>query len=574
MSFIANLSIGKRLYGVSILLTVALSALAITSWVQLLQVRELANRVGIDRALQLQLIASTELSVTQVRLTLRQAIDAKTPQESEPFLQNVEALRQQITHNDDAYLKLVTSQEVRDAFDRDWLQLQRTAWPIEEGYIALVRQGKHDQVSAILAQEKSTVFRPMQEWLSTERAHQGKMLAQEVDDIAVAADAMRLQLAGLVTAIGVGLIAFSWYITLTLRRRVNVAQEVAERTRQGDFTVPVVDSAHDEFSPLLSSLGAMQASLSDVVGTVRSSADGVATASAQIASGNNDLSQRTEQQASALEETAASMEELSSTVEQNADNAAHANQLAKSASEVAVKGGDVVALVTETMKGINQSSKKIADIISVIDGIAFQTNILALNAAVEAARAGEQGRGFAVVASEVRSLASRSAEAAKEIKSLITSSVERVEQGTILVDQAGATMTEVVLSIKRVTDIASEISVASAEQSSGVSQVGEAVMQMDQATQQNAALVEQSAAAAESLKTQAAQLVHAVAVFKLAPSSRGYSQHGMSTHQMASDPRHASAHKPAPNGHVRTASTLHENRDADKAVAGEGWSSF
>ena len=256
---------------------------------------------------------------------------------------------------------------------------------------------------------------------------------------------------------------------------------------------------------------------------VRQNSESVASASAQIASGNNDLSARTEQQASALEETAASMEELGSTVRQNADNARTANQLAVNASTVATQGAEVVAEVVETMKGINASSNKIADIISVIDGIAFQTNILALNAAVEAARAGEQGRGFAVVAGEVRSLAQRSAEAAKEIKSLITASVERVEQGSALVDKAGATMTEVVTAIRRVTDIMGEISAASSEQSAGVGQVGEAVTQMDQATQQNAALVEEMAAAAASLNTQAGELVNAVAVFQLdanAPAAR------------------------------------------------------
>jgi methyl-accepting chemotaxis protein len=262
-------------------------------------------------------------------------------------------------------------------------------------------------------------------------------------------------------------------------------------------------------------LKATLARVQDSVSIVRSGAFSIETASAEIAQGNNDLSARTEQQASALEETASSMEELSSTVRQNADNARQGNQLALSASAVAVKGGDVVGQVVETMKGINESSRRISDIIQVIDGIAFQTNILALNAAVEAARAGEQGRGFAVVASEVRSLAGRSADAAKEIKTLINTSVERVEQGTALVDQAGATMTEVVSAIRRVTDIMGEISAASSEQSSGVAQVGEAITQIDQATQQNAALVEQSSAAAESLKGQAQQLVGAVAVFKL-----------------------------------------------------------
>jgi len=259
----------------------------------------------------------------------------------------------------------------------------------------------------------------------------------------------------------------------------------------------------------------MRDNLAHVVSGVRGNAQGVASASSEIASGNHDLSIRTEEQASALQQTAASMEELSSTVKQNADNARAANQLAMSASTVAGQGGDVVAEVVTTMKGINDSSKKIADIISVIDGIAFQTNILALNAAVEAARAGEQGRGFAVVAGEVRSLAQRSAEAAKEIKALITTSVERVEQGTQLVDKAGATMTEVVSAIQRVTDIMGEISAASSEQSTGVSQVGDAVTQMDQVTQQNAALVEEMAAAAGSLSQQADALVGAVAVFKL-----------------------------------------------------------
>ena len=293
-----------------------------------------------------------------------------------------------------------------------------------------------------------------------------------------------------------------------------VCAALANAVASGDLSAEVKVVAGDRTS-IMAALAEMRNSLTSIVTQVRAGSDNIATGSQQIAEGNNDLSSRTEQQASALEETAASMEELSSTVKQNADNARQANQLAMSASTVAVKGGEVVSQVVHTMKGINDSSKKIADIISVIDGIAFQTNILALNAAVEAARAGEQGRGFAVVASEVRSLAGRSADAAKEIKGLITASVERVEQGTALVDQAGATMMEVVSSIRRVTDIMGEISAASTEQSAGVAQVGEAVSQMDQATQQNAALVEQSAAAAESLKQQAHQLVQAVAVFKL-----------------------------------------------------------
>ena len=302
------------------------------------------------------------------------------------------------------------------------------------------------------------------------------------------------------------------------------AAELARSVAAGDLTSQVALKPGDTTS-MMAQLVAMQSSLAGVVGNVRQGAESVSTASSEISQGNHDLSARTESQASALEQTAASMEQLSATVKQNADSARQANQLAASASTVAVKGGEVVAQVVDTMKGINEASRKISDIISVIDGIAFQTNILALNAAVEAARAGEQGRGFAVVASEVRSLAGRSAEAAKEIKTLINTSVERVEQGTALVDEAGNTMTEVVSSIKRVTDLMGEISSASNEQAAGVSQVGEAVTQMDQVTQQNAALVEEMAAAASSLKSQAQDLVEVVAIFKLDES------HSRNSHQ-------------------------------------------
>ncbi|WP_180132385.1 methyl-accepting chemotaxis protein [Rhodoferax sp. BLA1] len=327
-----------------------------------------------------------------------------------------------------------------------------------------------------------------------------------------------------------------WLLSGSITRPLLQANTIARQVAGGDLSTRIDSQRRDELGQLLGSLRDMQASLVKVVTNVRQGSESVATASSEIAQGNHDLSSRTESQASALEETAASMEELSSTVKQNADNARQANQLALSASTVAVQGGEVVAQVVDTMKGINEASRKISDIISVIDGIAFQTNILALNAAVEAARAGEQGRGFAVVASEVRSLAGRSAEAAKEIKTLINNSVERVEQGTALVDQAGTTMTEVVNSIKRVTDIMGEISAASNEQSQGVSQVGEAVTQMDQATQQNAALVEEMAAAASSLKSQAQDLVQVVAVFKL----------GAEDHGVLSAPAQVRASSPSP----------------------------
>ena len=316
--------------------------------------------------------------------------------------------------------------------------------------------------------------------------------------------------------------ALGLWVTRTIIRQLGAepaeASAVVGEIANGNLAVDIRLRDGDK-SSLLANMANMRDSLAKVVGQVRQSSDNIATGSTQIAQGNQDLSARTEQQASALEQTAASMEELGTTVRQNADNALQAIRLAQGASVVAVKGGDVVAQVVDTMKGINDSSKKISDIISVIDGIAFQTNILALNAAVEAARAGEQGRGFAVVAGEVRNLAQRSAAAAKEIKGLITDSVERVEAGSILVNQAGATMQEVVTSIRRVTDIMGEITSASSEQSNGVSQIGEAVNQMDQATQQNAALVEESAAAAQSLKQQARALVDSVAVFKLSQNS-------------------------------------------------------
>ena len=307
------------------------------------------------------------------------------------------------------------------------------------------------------------------------------------------------------------------------------ARRVAQAVGDRDLS-QMINVATGDANSLMASLKSMQSGLSQVVIHVRQGSENLATASAEIAQGNHDLSARTESQASALEQTAAAMEQLGGTVRQNADSAAQANQLALRASSVAVKGGQVVGQVVETMKGISDASHKIADIIQVIDGIAFQTNILALNAAVEAARAGDQGRGFAVVATEVRSLAGRSADAAKEIKNLINASVARVDEGTVLVDQAGFTMNEVVGAIKRVTDIMGEISAASHEQSLGVAQVGEAVMQMDQVTQQNAALVEEMAAAASSLKSQAQELVQTVAVFKLNPHEQ---YHASNQNQLA-----------------------------------------
>jgi methyl-accepting chemotaxis protein len=294
----------------------------------------------------------------------------------------------------------------------------------------------------------------------------------------------------------------------------NYAASIARKIATGDLTGAIDTKANDQTS-LLAEMKTMRDNLARIVNDVRTGTDAVATASREIANGNMDLSARTERQASSLEETASSMEELTSTVKQNADSARQANQLATSASDTALRGGAAVSQVVETMGSINESAKKIVDIISVIDGIAFQTNILALNAAVEAARAGEQGRGFAVVATEVRNLAQRSAAAAKEIKALIGDSVEKVDVGSRLVQQAGATMDEVVESIKRVTNIMAEISASSLEQSRGIEQVNQAIMEMDDVTQQNAALVEQAAAAAGSMQDQAADLNEVVSMFMI-----------------------------------------------------------
>ncbi|MDR6890181.1 MULTISPECIES: methyl-accepting chemotaxis protein [Variovorax] len=375
-------------------------------------------------------------------------------------------------------------------------------------------EGNVPEESALLLKESRALEKVLQSMV----AYNDQQARSSMEDAAGTFKQSRLlmlllALAGVVISLGLG-VAVARLLAGQLGGEPAYAADVVGRIASGDLTERV-QARTARSGSLLFSIKRMQDQLTDVVVRIKTSSDAIATASGQIAAGNQDLSSRTEEQASSLEETAASMEELTSTVKQNADNARQANQLALSASEVAVKGGNVVGQVVDTMASINASSKKIVDIIGVIDGIAFQTNILALNAAVEAARAGEQGRGFAVVAAEVRSLAQRSGAAAKEIKGLIDDSVGKVDVGSALVGEAGKTMAEIVGSVKRVTDIIGEITAASQEQSTGIEQVNQAIAQMDQVTQQNAALVEEAAAAAQSMQEQAASLVDAVSVFRL-----------------------------------------------------------
>jgi len=409
---------------------------------------------------------------------------------------------------------LMTTNEEKKLLDAI-IESRKTYLEHRDAISALKKEGKADEANQLLEQKftpAGKVYLDSLEALLKAQRKDSDQEAQSISDNNAQGCNLLIGLGVFGLFLGVG---SAWWLAGSIIRPLAEASAAARQVATGDLSSPIEKHGSDEVGKLLSSLQGMQENLVKVVSSVRRGADSVSTASAEIAQGNHDLSARTESQASALEQTAASMEELNATVRQNAENARQANQLAVQASTVAMQGGEVVGQVVQTMKGINESSQKIADIISVIDGIAFQTNILALNAAVEAARAGEQGRGFAVVASEVRSLAGRSAEAAKEIKILISASVDRVAQGTVLVNKAGSTMTEVVNSIRRVADIVGEISTASSEQSSGVSQVGEAITQIDLVTQQNAALVEQMAAAASSLQTQAVDLVQVVSVFKL-----------------------------------------------------------
>ena len=514
MMSLKDLNIGARM-GLAFAAVIALAAVVVGIGVtRLSNITENITLIGNDRVPKVQRLADITDDVNLIARELRNSLIWDDTAKIGTALETVLKAREQIGKTLEVLVPTITSDEGKKRLAAV-MQTREAYVGLQQEFIDLVRAGKRPEAAELLSDKMRPVqmsyikalneLRDLQIELITSAARQGEA------DYAQA----KLLMFGLLAGMALISAWLGWWMTRSVTGPVGQAVEVAERVAAGDLGSVIEVNSQDEVGRLLTALKAMNTNLAEIVSTVRNSSDSIATGSAQIASGNADLSQRTEEQASALQQTAASMEQLGSAVKQNADNARQANQLALGASAVAVQGGEVVGQVVQTMKGINDSSKKIADIISVIDGIAFQTNILALNAAVEAARAGEQGRGFAVVASEVRSLAQRSAEAAKEIKGLIGASVERVQQGTALVAQAGTTMEEIVTSIKRVTDIMGEISSASSEQSTGVSQVGEAVTQMDQVTQQNAALVEESAAAAASLKHQAQQLVQAVSVFSL-----------------------------------------------------------
>jgi methyl-accepting chemotaxis protein len=492
-----------------------LAAIVIFGIVEQARLAEIAQRQYKHPFTVTNAIARAEADLARIMRDMEEVLLATTPQEIDKAMGHISVLEKKVM----ADLILAKERFLGNPAEMDHLITDVIQWqPLVKRLVELKQSGKQEEAKALVQGEIDQRLQAIDEQAmkiyagALDRAEAMHREAQAEKELA----------ATISIAVGVAAVLASLALAVVLTRiqtrPIYEAVEVARAVASGDLTRQIQPEGKNEAARLLRALQDMQASLARVVASVRQGAQVVAAASEQIAQGNQDLAQRTQETAAALEETAASAEELGSTVGHNADNARTANQLARQASEVASQGGQVVGQVVDTMRGINESSRKIADIIGVIDGIAFQTNILALNAAVEAARAGEAGRGFAVVASEVRSLAQRSAGAAREIKALISASVARVEQGSQQVDAAGATMSNVVAAIGRVTDLMGEISTATTEQSTGIGQVGEAVSQMEQTTQQNAALVEESAAAAASLAEQAQALVAEVEMFKLGAS--------------------------------------------------------
>ncbi len=515
MKVSSRLAIGFGLLLVSLLVVVGLSMAKMAEIQGHLQQIVKVNDVEVSAALNMR------ATVFDRMIALRNLVLVKEPADMQTETQRMQDQEKKYVDNDQKLGQMFTSIATTTPEEKALLAKVReqaaAAAPIIAKATELALANKDEEATKFLITDMRAAQKKWMTSLNDLVSFEEKLNEEAAAEAAksyATAKTLLLSISALALLAG---IAAALLITRSLSRQLGgepgYAAEVANRIAGGDLATAVVIRQGDR-SSLLFAMGAMRDNLANIVGQVRIGTDTIATASSQIASGNLDLSSRTEEQASSLEETASSMEELTSTVKQNADNARQANGLAATASDVAKKGGAVVAQVVDTMGSINESSRKIVDIIAVIDGIAFQTNILALNAAVEAARAGEQGRGFAVVAAEVRNLAQRSAAAAKEIKTLIGDSVEKVEVGAKLVDQAGATMNEIVESVKRVTDIMGEISAASQEQTAGIEQINTAITQMDEVTQQNAALVEEAAAAAESLQDQAANLSQVVSIFR------------------------------------------------------------
>ncbi|WP_175627099.1 MULTISPECIES: methyl-accepting chemotaxis protein [Oxalobacteraceae] len=514
MKMIANLKIRQKLtlsFGIVFALLVAITVL---SNIKLNQLNDSINLISKDRYPKTILANAVQIEVNKIALNLRDMMLGSDPDKIKNLAADALASDKKMKQGLEQLKSIAQTEE-----DRRYVNAAITARdqyvPARDALLQLALDGKTNEAKTYLDQ----VFMPVQVKyfiaLDAMFDYQGSLMSQAGDDASANSAQARWIiniLAGftLLMALAVG-----WWVTRSITRPLNTAIAVARRVAQGDLGGPIFVKTTNEVGQLMAALKTMNDNLHHIVSQVRNGTDTIASASGEIARGNMDLSSRTEQQASSLEETASAMEELTSTVKENADHAQQANQLAASASDIALQGGSVVHEVIDTMTAINTSSKKIMDITGVIDSIAFQTNILALNAAVEAARAGEQGRGFAVVASEVRNLAQRSATAAKEIKALIDDSVAKVDKGSKLVQQAGLTMDEVVTSVARVSSIIAAIDNASQEQSAGIEQVGQAVVLIDEGTQQNAALVEQSAAAAQSLRDQADQLMQLVSIFKL-----------------------------------------------------------
>jgi len=515
MGFVANIKIGKRLgLGFALILAMTVLISAVGAW----RMNRIADRtkemVAVPLAKERLITDWYSLNFASIRRTAAIA-KSSDPSLAAYFKEDAAASVKKAAE----LLKKIEPLVAADGPEKELfariLEQRKVYSASRDGTVKAKADGNAEEAARILEKEFTPAAQKYQDLLQelvTMQRNSMDATANSIDNNANSSTELIIILCACALALGS---AISWMLTRGIVLPIRDAVAVAETVASGDLTRTIEAHTKDETGALLRALRHMNDSLVGIVSQVRGGTDTIATASREISAGNLDLSARTEQQAGALEETAASMEELTTTVRQNADNARQANQLAIAASEVATQGGAVVGEVITTMGAINDSSQRIADIIGVIDGIAFQTNILALNAAVEAARAGEQGRGFAVVASEVRNLAQRSAAAAKEIKELITASVANVDAGTRLVDQAGSTMEQVVGSIRRVTDIMAEITSASQEQTGGIEQVNGAIAQMDQVTQQNAALVEEAAAAAGSMQDQAARLAEVVSVFKL-----------------------------------------------------------